>query len=55
MKNSDIKKLISQYKKTIIKQKKKNTDSFRLSEKQRNRTQILSRNRKNIKIRFKGV
>jgi len=33
MKNSDIKKLISQYKKTIIKQKKKNTDSFRLSEK----------------------
>ena len=33
MKNSDIKKLISQYKETIIKQKKKNTDSFRLSEK----------------------
>ncbi|MBT8243437.1 MAG: hypothetical protein HKP34_07060 [Nitrosopumilus sp.] len=33
MKNSDIKKLISQYKDTIIKQKKKNSDSFRLSEK----------------------
>jgi len=33
MKNSDIKKLISQYKDTIIKQKKKNADSFRLSEK----------------------
>jgi hypothetical protein len=33
MKNSDIKKLISQYKETIIKQKKKNADSFRLSEK----------------------
>ena len=33
MKNSEIKKLISQYKETIIKQKKKNTDSFRLSEK----------------------
>ena len=33
MKNSDIKKLISQYKETIMKQKKKNADSFRLSEK----------------------
>jgi len=33
MKNSDIKKLISQYKETIMKQKKKNSDSFRLSEK----------------------
>ena len=33
MKNSDLKKLISQYKETIIKQKKKNADSFRLSEK----------------------
>lgn len=33
MKNSDIKKLISQYKETIIKQKKKNTDSIKLSEK----------------------
>ena len=33
MKNSDIRKLISQYKETIIKQKKKNADSFRLSEK----------------------
>ena len=33
MKNSEIKKLISQYKETIIKQKKKNTDSFRLSKK----------------------
>ena len=33
MKNSDIKKLISQYKDTIMKQKKKNVDSFRLSEK----------------------
>ncbi|MFB5608540.1 MAG: hypothetical protein ACE5RG_10630 [Candidatus Nitrosomaritimum yanchengensis] len=33
MKNSDIRKLISQYKETIIKQKKKNVDSFRLSEK----------------------
>ncbi|MFB5615867.1 MAG: hypothetical protein ACE5RS_01835 [Nitrosopumilus sp.] len=33
MKNSDLRKLISQYKETIIKQKKKNTDSFRLSEK----------------------
>ena len=33
MKNSDVKKLISQYKETIIKQKKKNTDSFKLSEK----------------------
>ena len=33
MKNSDIRKLISQYKETIIKQKKKNTDSFKLSEK----------------------
>ena len=32
MKNSDIRKLISQYKETIIKQKKKNVDSFRLSE-----------------------
>lgn len=32
MKNSDIRKLISQYKETIIKQKKKNADSFRLSE-----------------------
>ncbi len=32
MKNSDIKKLISQYKQTIIKQKKKNIGSFRLSE-----------------------
>ena len=35
MKNSELKKLISQYKETIIKQKKKNTDSFRLSEKLR--------------------
>ncbi|WP_016940122.1 hypothetical protein [Candidatus Nitrosopumilus sediminis] len=33
MKNSDIKKLISQYKDTIMRQKKKNVDSFRLSEK----------------------
>lgn len=33
MKNSDIRKLISQYKETIIKQKKKNTDSFKISEK----------------------
>jgi hypothetical protein len=33
MKNSDLKKLISQYKETIIKLKKKNADSFRLSEK----------------------
>ena len=33
MKNSDIKKLISQYKETIMRQKKKNADSFRLSEK----------------------
>ncbi|MDH5430830.1 MAG: hypothetical protein OEW78_02995 [Nitrosopumilus sp.] len=33
MKNSDIRKLISQYKETIIKQKKKNTDSIKLSEK----------------------
>ena len=33
MKNSDIKKLISQYKETVIKQKKKNTDNFRLSKK----------------------
>ena len=33
MKNSDIKKLILQYKKTIMRQKKKNADSFRLSEK----------------------
>ena len=33
MKNSDIKKLISQYKDTIMKQKKKNGDNFRLSEK----------------------
>jgi len=33
MKNSEIRKLISQYKETIIKQKKKNADSFRLSEK----------------------
>ena len=33
MKNSDIRKLISQYKETIKKQKKKNADSFRLSEK----------------------
>jgi hypothetical protein len=33
MKNSDIKKLISQYKETIMKQKKKSADSFRLSEK----------------------
>jgi hypothetical protein len=33
MKNSDIRKLISQYKEIIIKQKKKNADSFRLSEK----------------------
>lgn len=33
MKNSDIKKLISQYKDTIMKQKKKNADNFRLSEK----------------------
>jgi len=31
MKNSDIKKLISQYKETIMKQRKKNADSFRLS------------------------
>ena len=36
MKNSDIRKLISQYKETIIKQKKKNADSFRLSEKLKN-------------------
>jgi len=36
MKNSDIRKLISQYKETIIKQKKKNVDSFRLSEKLKN-------------------
>lgn len=35
MKNSDIRKLISQYKETIIKQKKKKADSFRLSEKLR--------------------
>ena len=35
MKKSDLKKLISQYKETIIKQKKKNSDSFRLSEKLR--------------------
>jgi len=33
MKNSDLKKIISQYKETIIKLKKKNADSFRLSEK----------------------
>ena len=33
MKNSDLKKLISQYKEITIKQKKKNTDSFRLVEK----------------------
>ncbi len=33
MKNSDIKKLISQYKEIIMKQKKKNVDSFRLSKK----------------------
>jgi hypothetical protein len=33
MKNSDLKKLISQYKEIIIKLKKKNADSFRLSEK----------------------
>jgi len=33
MKNSDIKKLISQYKETIIKQTKKNSDRLRLSEK----------------------
>ena len=33
MKNSDIRKLISQYKEIIIKQKKKNADSFKLSEK----------------------
>lgn len=33
MKNSDLRKLISQYKEIIIKQKKKNADSFRLSEK----------------------
>ena len=33
MKNSDIKKLISQYKEIIMRQKKKNVDSFRLSEK----------------------
>jgi hypothetical protein len=33
MKNSGIRKLISQYKEIIIKQKKKNVDSFRLSEK----------------------
>ena len=35
MKNSELKKLISQYKETIIKQKKKNVDGFRLSEKLR--------------------
>ncbi len=33
MRNSDIKKLISQYKEIIIKQKKKNVDNFKLSEK----------------------
>ena len=33
MKNSDIKKLISQYKETIMRQKKKKGASFRLSEK----------------------
>ncbi len=33
MKNSDIRKLISQYKETLIKQKKKNANSCRLSEK----------------------
>ncbi|MCV0430853.1 hypothetical protein [Nitrosopumilus sp.] len=33
MKNSEIKKLISQYKETVKKQKKKNLNSFRLSEK----------------------
>ena len=33
MKNSNIKKLISQYKETIMRQKKKNANSFRLSEK----------------------
>ena len=33
MKKSDLKKLISQYKETMIKQKKKNASSFRLSEK----------------------
>ena len=33
MKNSDSKKLSSQYKDTIMRQKKKNADSFRLSEK----------------------
>ena len=33
MKNSELKKLISQYKEIIIKQKKKNVDSSKLSEK----------------------
>ncbi len=33
MKNSDIRKLISQYKETLIKQKKKNANSCSLSEK----------------------
>ena len=33
MKNSELKKLISQYKKIINKQKKKHVDSLRLSEK----------------------
>ena len=35
MKNSELKKLISQYKENMIKLKKKNADSFRLSEKLR--------------------
>jgi len=33
MRKSDLKKLISQYKEIVIKQKKKNTYSFRLIEK----------------------
>ncbi len=33
MKKADIKKLISQYKEILVKQKKKNADGFRLSEK----------------------
>jgi len=33
MKNSELRKLISQYKEIINKQKKKHTDNFKLSEK----------------------
>jgi len=56
MKNSDIRKLISQYKEIIIKQKKKNIDSFRLSEKLKEiEHRYYHETGRTLKSDFKGI